>query len=215
MHADAPSRFRPTRPRLRDAEADKAPTTSWPRSRAARRPATPRRRRSHTDGCTDDYGGGAGELHQQARELAEPAGLLCDLQGLQRRQLFAQGFCGAKEINCNNNGIYCNGLIRLDAADNLRLRIETTAVGIEITINQFTDLVSASIAVVGRAALQRAREAPALHRARRRQRRRDRRCAWTMPHHPRDGNKAAARKDIMEAVEPTSVPNLEARPTPS
>ena len=109
------------------------------------------------DGCTDDYGGAAGDCIGKLESwLADTAATAQD------RKIFvtytmafsdgsapAQGFLRRQEINCNNNGIYCNGLIRSDAADNLRQCDATTAVGTEITINQFTDLVSASIAVVG------------------------------------------------------------------
>ena len=61
----------------------------------------------------------------------------------------AQGFLRRQAISCDNSGIYCNALIRADAADNLNQCDTDTAVGTEVTINQFTDLVSASLAVVG------------------------------------------------------------------
>ena len=61
----------------------------------------------------------------------------------------AQGFVRRQEISCDNAGIYCNALIRADAESNLNQCDEDSAVGTEITINQFTDLVSASLAVVG------------------------------------------------------------------
>ena len=61
----------------------------------------------------------------------------------------AMGFYRRQEVSCANSGIYCNALIRDDAADNLNQCDTVTAVGSEITINQFTDLVSASLAVVG------------------------------------------------------------------
>lgn len=61
----------------------------------------------------------------------------------------AKGFLRRQEIRCDSAGIYCNALIRSDAAENLAQCDESTAIGTEVTINQFTDLVSASLAVVG------------------------------------------------------------------
>ena len=171
------------------------------------------------DGCTDDYGGGAGDC------ISKLESWLTDTQSTAHdRKIFvtytmafsdgsapAQGFLRRQEINCNNNGIYCNGLIRSDAADNLRQCDETTAVGTEITINQFTDLVSASIAVVGQPrfnALEKRPPCIALDAASG-----DETVTCpTMLHDQCDGNKGVASvQHIMEKCGGTySVPNLEA-----
>jgi hypothetical protein len=109
------------------------------------------------DGCTDDYGGDTYDcihkleswLHDTTDTAHERKIFVTYTMAFSDGTAPAQGFLRRQEINCDNNGIYCNGLIRSDAAENLRQCEETTAVGTEITINQFTDLVSASIAVVG------------------------------------------------------------------
>jgi hypothetical protein len=171
------------------------------------------------DGCTDDYGGAAGDCISKLESwLTDTAATAHD------RKIFvtytmafsdgtapAQGFLRRQEINCDNNGIYCNGLIRSDAADNLRQCEETTAVGTEITINQFTDLVSASIAVVGQPRFNALQTRPPCIALDADSGDETVTCP-TMLHDQCDGNKGVASvQHIMESCGGTySVPNIEA-----
>lgn len=120
------------------------------------------------DGCRDDFNSPVGDCVQKmdtwlgvtSGSAAERKIYVTYTMAFGDNSVAAQGFVRRQEISCANAGIYCNALIRADAASNLAQCDEDSAVGTEITINQFTDLVSASLAVVGQPQFQALRTRP-------------------------------------------------------